>query len=612
MSLEYQQSCGDIEMKTDGKKRAAQGELDSEPETKRLKSINSSTPECQLLKSTSPSSEELAGEYPDDDAGYGEEDYPEDDGEYLLDDGVEEGDDEPVLASDAIKECPWTFLSNEDFVQELLRLVTESIGPYVQGDDEDTVAWKCLHLLRALDWNLGQVDQLADNQAKLCKKAGVLEEPAEMTDYEDVVACSICEEKVDFGDTFASECQHRFCKDCWTGSISSTLQSYTYQQIFDHMKCMHRDCEVSLLGPLIKEVSDEKDWQHYLRMLVKSFTEVNHAMYSICPYCSKIAKANSLSSTVSKTVACSCGNSFCFGCTMAPHVPASCVDLEKWRAKDGDEEASVNFIKATTTQCPKCGRALDRITACNHITCGCSHQFCFVCKQQWGSCSIYSCSKFKTVEEQQKAEGKEFAPGYQTSSDWLVGHERYVAFSNKQVHAKGQHDKATRMREKMLDKSLAYREAKPGGNPQFMIDGCEILIKCWNIIQYTYVWGFFNIPPKICPQKNIYEWQVKSYEKLATDLESALNEPVTTIDHLKTKHLYTLIENSLIKQIEEAEDLLSLFSEKAMGSVVPQSVLSRWSCPSCGYSNHPVEQEKACGHCSKPRPEVKILWFSTD
>lgn len=69
----------------------------------------------------------------------------------------------------------------------------------------------------------------------------------------------------------------------------------------------------------------------------------------------------------------------------------------------------------------------------------CGYQFCFVCKQKWGLCSVYSCSKFKTVEDQQNAEAKkkEFAPGYRTSSEWLVGHERYVAFSKKQLHAKG-------------------------------------------------------------------------------------------------------------------------------------------------------------------------------
>lgn len=55
------------------------------------------------------------------------------------------------------------------------------------------------------------------------------------------------------------------------------------------------------------------------------------------------------------------------------------------------------------------------------------------------------------------------------------------------------------MRERLREKALAYRELKPGGNPQFIIDGCEVLIKAWSILQYTFIWGFFNIPAKICP-----------------------------------------------------------------------------------------------------------------
>jgi len=91
-----------------------------------------------------------------------------------------------------------------------------------------------------------------------------------------------------------------------------------------------------------------------------------------------------------------------------------------------------------------------------------------------------------------------------------------------------------------------------------------------------------------------------------------LQASVDTIDHLKTKHLYTLIENSLIKKIEEAEDLLALFSEQATGDLGATSVLARWTCPGCNYSNHPREQERSCGHCSRARPETKIAWFPND
>jgi len=195
----------------------------------------------------------------------------------------------------------------------------------------------------------------------------------------------------------------------------------------------------------------------------------------------------------------------------------------------------------------------------------------------------------------------------------LLQHERFVAFSEKYLAAKGKRDKCEKALNTTVEqKCLAYREAKPGGNPQFILEGYQILMKCWEILQYTFLWGYFNIPAKLCAQKSIYEWQIKSYEKLATDLETALSLDVHTIDHLKTKHLYKLIENSLIKKIEEAEDLLALFSEESMGDLGATSFLGRWTCQHCNYNNHPKQQEKQCGHCSKPRPEIKVVWFPTD
>jgi len=167
---------------------------------------------------------------------------------------------------------------------------------------------------------------------------------------------------------------------------------------------------------------------------------------------------------------------------------------------------------------------------------------------------------------------------------------------------------------RMKKKSLDYRELKPGGNPQFIIQGIETLGKSYRIIQYTLVWGFTHIPALLCPQKQIFEMQIKSYEKMTSDLLEALEQPVNTIDHLKTKALYTLLENNLIKQIEQSEDLLSMFSEKKLGNISETSALSRWICPKngCKYSNHPVEQATKCLLCSTPRPEVKIAWFPDD
>ncbi|KAK8046735.1 hypothetical protein PG996_014799 [Apiospora saccharicola] len=37
-------------------------------------------------------------------------------------------------------------------------------------------------------------------------------------------------------------------------------------------------------------------------------------------------------------------------------------------------------------ECGRCGRIIDRIEGCNHITCPCSYEFCYACGSEWRAC----------------------------------------------------------------------------------------------------------------------------------------------------------------------------------------------------------------------------------
>jgi len=426
------------------------------------------------------------------------------------------------------------------------------------------------------------------------------------------ISCSVCSEKVAWKNSSSLECQHKFCNNCWGMSIENTLTSYSFETLFSHFTCMQRDCKLIILGDLVKKVTSQKLWLHYLNMLARAFSEANNSTYSICPKCQIVVKINPKSNSNSVIVKCPCSSFFCFKCTLDSHVPASCKDLQKWKAKDTDDEASINLIKATTTECPKCKTPVERVTACNHMSCKCGAYFCFVCKKLNSGCSSYQCQSYKNVEEYEKSQGnkKEFAPGIATASEWLVLHERYVAFSKKYLQFKALAENTEKiLKPSMVAKKLLYYELKPGGNPVFMDEGVNILIKSYRIIQYTVVWGFWHIPAKICAQKQIFEMQIKSYEEMTGQLKALLEQPAATIDHLNCKRVYTILEKNLIRQIEDAEDLLSLFSEKQIGTQQTVSVLAKWTCPSCNYSNHPETQAKKCGSCQKERPFVAVLWF---
>jgi ariadne-1 len=373
---------------------------------------------------------------------------------------------------------------------------------------------------------------------------------------------------------------------------------------------------LTILGSLIYEVVSESMWNHYLNMLAKTYIHENKTTNSICPNssCGKIAQPSRKNDKPTVVVRCVCGTEYCFKCNLAPHSPASCYEVNKWLLKNTDDQASLNLIKATATVCPKCKEALDRSNACNHMTCKCSHQFCFQCLADWGKCSYYKCANFKSKDEAEKSvweKGKEeFSPGFKTPTDWLLSHERYVAFSNKSLEYKKLAENMEENREKVKEKCLLFRELIIGGNPQFITEGHEILIKCLRILQYLIVWGFFNIPEGQCPQKQIFEMQIANFQERCTNLKELLEKPIPDMNQIKTLDVSRALEKNLIQEVECTDDLLSLFSQTVTGKQTFESTLKRWTCESesCGgYSNE--AGAKKCSHCGKDRPEVKILWF---
>lgn len=519
----------------------------------------------------------------------------------------------------------WNFLDTKGFVKQILKLTAQDmtdngIGLEDDLDSHDDIfesdyAWKCLNILRAVGYNSSKIETILDDREKYFKLAGILEEPKEEK-KKDEIECSVCCDKVKWDDTLALDCRHRFCKTCWKESIENTLKNNSFEMLFTKLVCMQRDCNMSILGSLIYKVVSEPMWVHYLNMLTKSYTQENKATYAICPTpsCGKIAQSSKQNEKSTVIVHCVCNTEYCFKCNLPAHAPSSCSEMHKWFLKNTDDQASLNLIKATATLCPKCKEALDRTTACNHMTCKCGHQFCFQCLATWGKCSYYKCSTYKSREEAEEAtykqQGGEFSPGYKTPTDWLLDHERFVAFWNKSIQYKKLADLLEANREKIKEKCLLYREVIIGGNPQFIQEGYEILIKCYRILQYLIVWGFFNIPGGQCPQKQIFEMQIANFQERCAALKELLEKPISEMNQIKTLDIARSLEKNLIREVESTDDLLSLFSQTETGKLAFESTLKRWTCEvkSCdGYSNEATA--KKCAHCGKDRPEVKLLWF---
>lgn len=79
-----------------------------------------------------------------------------------------------------------------------------------------------------------------------------------------------------------------------------------------------------------------------------------------------------------------CKRATCLNCKVSFHVNLTC---EEYNTTNPDELAVFNdFIGKRWMRCSKCLFWIERNEGCNHMTCKCGFQFCYVCGEKWRDC----------------------------------------------------------------------------------------------------------------------------------------------------------------------------------------------------------------------------------
>jgi len=80
---------------------------------------------------------------------------------------------------------------------------------------------------------------------------------------------------------------------------------------------------------------------------------------------------------------CLCGTISCALCGNGPHDPCPCDLATKFTNFMNVDTATLDYIASISKRCPKCSNAIIKDRNCNHITCKCGHEFCWLCKRPW-------------------------------------------------------------------------------------------------------------------------------------------------------------------------------------------------------------------------------------
>ncbi|WPH00088.1 E3 ubiquitin-protein ligase dbl4 [Acrodontium crateriforme] len=388
-------------------------------------------------------------------------------------------------------------------------------------------------LLRYARWNKEKlIEQYMDSQEEVLDKAGLGQDisrnPPKIETIHGFV-CDICCEDTPGLPTFAMQCGHRFCVDCYRQYLAQKIKE---EGEAARIKCpgdgCHKIIDAKSLDLLV--TSDLTDRYHELLMRTYVDDKENlkwcpapNCVYAVeCP-----VKQRELDRIV-PTVMCDCKHPFCFGCTLVDHQPAPCSLVKKWLKKCEDDSETANWISANTKECPKCQSTIEKNGGCNHMTCRkCRNEFCWMCMGVWSEhgTSWYNCNRF---EERSGTDARDAQARSRQSL------ERYLHYYNRYAN----HEQSAKLDKDIYhktEKKMTMLQSTSGMSwieVQFLEAASQALQQCRQTLKWTYAFAYYLARNN---QTEIFEDNQKDLEMAVENLSEMFEKPTDQLASLKVE-----------------------------------------------------------------------------
>ncbi|XP_050364380.1 probable E3 ubiquitin-protein ligase ARI8 [Argentina anserina] len=382
-------------------------------------------------------------------------------------------------------------------------------------------------LLCHYNWWVNRLqDEWFSDEDKVRETAGLLREPVVLHRLGSV-NCGICFDDHDYSNDQSAECAvlsaacgHPFCKDCWTGYISTSFNDGTGCLM---LRCPVPSCSAAVDQDLIRNVlknQHDNEIERYNRYLLRSYVE-NHKQMKWCPapdceYAIKVFDEDLTGNGSCYDVSCICANSFCWNCVEEVHSPVECATVRKWILKNKDDSQNAQWIVVNTKPCPKCKTPIEKNNGCNHMRCSppCGHHFCWLCLGPLGcKCNSFNrAAKQSAKESQSEIERKRLKLTLERYNHYYMRWANNQASKNKAVESL--HKAQTVHIMNLVSKS--FRSSCQPNDFEFITEAWKQIIECRQVIKWTYAYGYY------IPEESKYEKKRHLFEYLQGQAEHSL------------------------------------------------------------------------------------------
>lgn len=221
---------------------------------------------------------------------------------------------------------------------------------------------------------------------------------------DDEEECPVCLD--DFAPSKLTDagCGHRICLGCWRDYMKDAVQTEG-RNVATTSHCPMSACQHRLDEVHWRSLAAPDVYIKYEQFLVRSFI----ALSSDFVWCPKDGcdRAIRYAGERSDILCPGCAYFFCRLCEQPAHAPCTCREASQWRTDKNSLQnaATRRLLMRDYKRCPGCSVYLQRSDGCNHMTCKCGAQWCYMCKGDWKDHGSSTGGYFKcNIHEKQKRE----------------------------------------------------------------------------------------------------------------------------------------------------------------------------------------------------------------